>query len=144
MPCINTYSQVYIDEVHGKIAEDVAAFSAIISAISQQPELTRTLSDAVSAFEPHFFKNLVLALDNYFVHRARALEKKDGNPLSEVRLLCNSIMNNNNKMVGDKTIKYDPAKSVLKYQLGDEIKLDITAFNKLSTAFFSEIESKYT
>jgi hypothetical protein len=40
------------------------------------------------------------------------LEKKDGNPLNEVRILCNSMMNNNDLMCADKTVKFDPAKSV--------------------------------
>ena len=40
------------------------------------------------------------------------MEGKDGNPLNEVRILCNSMMNNNNKMCADKTIKFDSAKSV--------------------------------
>jgi hypothetical protein len=85
---------------------------------------------------------MVLALDRYFVHRARALEKKDGNPLN-VRILCNSMMNNNNRMCADKTIKFDPAKSVLKYRIGDEIKLKEADFVRLSSAFFAEIERKY-
>jgi len=86
---------------------------------------------------------MVLTLDNYFVHRARAIEKKDGNPLNEVSLLCNSIMTNNNRLCADKTIKYVPAKSVLKYRVGDEIKLKEADFMLLSSAFFAEIESKY-
>jgi hypothetical protein len=86
---------------------------------------------------------MVLALDSYFVHRARAMEKKDGNPLNEVRMLCNSMMNNNNMMCADKTIKFDPTKSVLKYRIGAEIKLNEADFMLLSSAFFAEVESKY-
>ncbi|USK33188.1 hypothetical protein LIT25_22055 [Bacillus sp. F19] len=86
---------------------------------------------------------MVLALNDYFGHRMRGLEKKDGNPLNEVRILCDSIMNNNNKMSADKTIKYDPAKSVLNYKIGDEIKLSEKDFKLLSEAFFAEIERKF-
>lgn len=49
----------------------------------------------------------------------------------------------NNKMSADKTIKYDPVKSVLKYRAGDEIKLSEADFVRLSSAFLAEIESKY-
>ena len=58
-------------------------------------------------------------------------------------MLCNSIMNNNNRTGGDTTIKSDPAKSVLKYRVGDEIKLNEADFMLLSSPFFAEIESKY-
>jgi hypothetical protein len=53
------------------------------------------------------------------------------------------MMNNNDEMCADKTIKYDSAKSVLKYKVGDEIKLNEAGFLLISKAFFTEIESKY-
>jgi hypothetical protein len=70
------------------------------------------LNAAIEAFEPHFLDKMVLALDSYFVHRARAMETKDGSALNEVGTLCNSMINNNSRMCVDKTIKYDRAKSV--------------------------------
>jgi hypothetical protein len=89
-----------------------------------------------------------------FVHRSRTLELKDGNPLNEVRMLANAMMYNNSIMSAGaghlfadglvvKTIKYDPAKSVLKYRIGDEIKLTEADFILLSAAFFAEIERKF-
>jgi len=84
-----------------------------------------------------------LVLENYFVHRSRSIEQKDGNALNEVRMLSNSMMNNNNIMTADNTIKYKPENSIVKYQPGDEIKLKQEDFLKLSKAFFAEIESKY-
>ena len=47
-----------------------------------------------AAFEARFLSHLVLALDDYFLHRGRTIEGKDGNPLNEVRLLCDSIKDN--------------------------------------------------
>ena len=86
---------------------------------------------------------MILVLDNYFCHRSRTMDLKDGNSLNEVRMLYNSIMHNNSRLGADKTIKYDPAKSVLKYKIGNEIKLDAAAFTKLYKAYFAKIESKY-
>jgi hypothetical protein len=63
--------------------------------------------------------------------------------LNEVRVMCNSIMHNNNIMSADNTIRFDPAKSILKYKVGDKIKLNGKDFERLSKAFFAEIESKY-
>jgi hypothetical protein len=64
---------------------------------------------------------MILALDNYLLHRSRMMELKDGNPLNEVRVLCNSITTNKGKLCSDKTIKLDPAKSILGFKVGDEI-----------------------
>jgi len=42
---------------------------------------------ASKSFELVYFNNLVVVLDSYFVHRTQGLEKKDGNPLNEVRVI---------------------------------------------------------
>lgn len=86
---------------------------------------------------------MVIVLDHLFVHRLRTVEGKDGNPLNEVRMLSDSMMNNNNKLSADKTIKYDPARSILKYRISDGIKLNDPNFLLISKAFFAEIESKF-
>jgi len=41
---------------------------------------------------------MVLVLDSSFSHRQRTMELKDGNPLNEVRVLCNSILENDGIM----------------------------------------------
>ena len=48
--------------------------------------------------------------------------------MKHARMLRNSILDNKNKMAADKTIKYDAAKSVLKYKIGDAIRLNEEAF----------------
>ena len=112
------------------------------------------LAPPVGAFEAAFFNNMVLLLDYFFVHRLRGIEGKDGNPLNEVRVLSNSMLQNENIMstsyskpmasaLGDKSIKLSPDKSVLKHQFGDEIKLTEADFLRISEAFFEEIERKF-
>ena len=63
--------------------------------------------------------------------------------MNEVRMQIASLMNNKGKMAVDKTIKFDAANSVLKYEIGDKIKLTEADFTRLSSAFFVEIENKY-
>jgi hypothetical protein len=88
-----------------------------------------------------------------FVHRLTGIEGKDGNPLNEVRVLCNSILLYRGKLQVDKlpgwpnsasvSIKLAPEKSVLRLKGGDDIKLSEADFVRLSKAFFVEIERKY-
>jgi len=144
MLCANSYAKEYIDACRARLAAQVSAYQALVAAArtgaaanEPQPRI------ALEAFEPHCFNSMLLALDSHFVHRARAVEKKDGNPLNEVRMLSGSIMNNGNVMSADKSIKYDPAKSVLKHRIGDRIALKEADFTRLSAAFFAEIEAKY-
>ncbi len=144
MPSISNYSQDYINACRSRVAVQVSSYLNLIAAARKQtPEEDIDLEHAIKDFEPHFFKNMVLSLENYFVHRAKAKELKDGNPLNEVRMLANSIMNNNEILAADKTIKYNPEKSILKYKAGEKIEIHEAGFVLLSSAFFAEIENKY-
>lgn len=136
MLAVNKYPQTYIDGCRSKVDVQISAYKDVVRAARRDP--------GIEAFEPMFFNNMVLLLDHYFVHRTRALEKKDGNPLNEVRVLCNSMLNNDGIMTADKSIRLDPAKSLLKYQVGDTIELNEGDFLLLSEAFFAAIENKYT
>ena len=99
------------------------------------------------------FNREVQLLDYMFVHRLRYIEGKDGNPLNEVRVLCNSILLNGGKlqvetlpewpMSRGRSLKLPPEKSVLKLKPGDEVKLTEADFVRLAEAFFAEIEKKY-
>ncbi len=46
-------------------------------------------------------------------------------------MICNSILQNHGVMSADKTIKYNPSKSILKLQIGEEIKLTESDFVRL-------------
>jgi hypothetical protein len=78
------------------------------------------------------------------VHRTRAIEGKDGNPLNDVRMICTSILRGAGVLCTDKTIKYKPETSVLGLEIGDEIALDEARFRLLMDGFFAELERKFT
>ena len=144
MFCVNNYTQRYIDQCRSKVDLQLSTYKNLVTIARKHVGANEALlKSAIEAFEPVFFNNLVLILDNYFCHRSRTMEGKDGNPLNEVRVLCNSMMNGNHKMCVDKTIKLDSTKSILKYKVGDEIKLNEAAFVLIYKAFFTELESRY-
>ncbi len=144
MLSVNQYSKSYVDTCRSRIDAQISAYGDLVSAARELDGTKgKRLGTAIATFEPLFFNNMVLALDNLFCHRSRMMEGKDGNPLNEVRILCNSMMNNDGVMAADKTIKLDPAKSVLGYEVGDEIELSEGDFTLLSKGFFAEIENRY-
>ena len=126
------YTQDYIDACRSKVESDIAAYRQLVAAGCE-----------TEAFEATFFNNMVLVLDHLFVHRLRTVEGKDGNPLNEVRVMCDSMLQNGSTMSADRSIKLLPAKSVLKVQFGETIKLTEADFLRIYTAFFAEIERKY-
>lgn len=81
------------------------------------------------------------------------MEGKDGNALNEVRILCNSILNNNSILTADNVgataafaglnaIKLPLEKLIVKLRAGDEVALSEADFVRLSNAFFAEIERR--
>jgi hypothetical protein len=145
MPSVNKYKKEYIDGCHSKMKAQLAAYRSLVSKVREKAGTSRsTLGEAIDTFEPLFFRNLVLVLDQFFAHRTPELEKKDGNALNEVRMLCNSLLHHDGVLTADKTIKYSASTSILKLQIGNEIQLTEEKFRNLFKAFFSEIEAKFT
>jgi hypothetical protein len=86
---------------------------------------------------------MVLVLDRYFVHRLPMVMGKDGNPLNEVELMSDALMNNDGVLRGNQVIKLIPDQPVLKLNIRDRIRLSAAQFQRLSKAFFIEIESEF-
>ena len=87
--------------------------------------------------------NLTLALDRYFVHRIRMVTGKDGNPLNEVELVVESLLDHGGVLRANNVIKLRPDESVTKIQFGERIALTADVFERLADAFFAELDRKF-
>ena len=135
------YSEDYIAACRARVDGDLRAYR-------------KQVGNAPSKeFEARFFNDLVLLLDYMFVHRLTGIEGKDGNPLNEVRVLCNSVLLNQGRLQVDRLpgwpnsastgMELPPEKSVLKLKVGEEVRLNESDFVRLSKAFFAELEKKF-
>jgi hypothetical protein len=86
---------------------------------------------------------MILVLDRYDVHGFRMVSGRDGNPLHEVETICDSLMSNNGILRGSNVIKYIPDQSIVKPKTGDQIRLSAEEFERLSSAFFAELERSF-
>ncbi len=136
MLAVNKYPRDYVEEIKSKFSRYAEVYRKLRD--------EREKSGSMDGFEQVYFNNLLLALDSHFAHRARAAERKDGNPLNEVRMICSSLTLHDGVLSVDKTIKYDPAKAVLKYPLGQKIELTEAEFLKISSAYLDDLITKYT
>jgi hypothetical protein len=140
----NSYERSYVESCRAEVDRQVrvyrtlAATGGVLRAAAKQH-----FEQAVDAFEPVFFNDLVLVLENYFVHRTRAVEGKNGNPLNEVRLLADSLMTNGGRLRADKQIELRPETSVVGLAVGDQIAVREDDFIRLAKAFFAELESRF-
>ena len=137
-----TYTQEELDHAKAAVSQQVAAYKKLVKAIDGATSDPKVAS-ALGEFEPLFFNNMTLVLDRYFVHRLRTVAGKDGNPLNEIELLSDSLMTGDGTLRGNNVIKLVPDQSVLKLHVGDPISLNAVQFQRLSKAFFAEIESKF-
>jgi hypothetical protein len=137
-----TYTQEELDQAQSAIDQQLAAYKKLVKAIDGATADPKVRS-ALDAFEPLFFNNLTLALDRPFVHRVRPVAGKDGNPLNEVELIADSLINNDGVLRGNNVIKLVPEQSVLTIGIGDRIRLSAAQFERLSAAFFSELRSRF-
>src|ERR1035438_3689534 len=76
---MKSYSKEYVAACRARVASGLAVYRKHIG------------KNGSSEMEHRFFNDQVLVLDHMFVHRLTGIEGKDGTPLNEVRVLCNSL-----------------------------------------------------
>jgi hypothetical protein len=133
-----TYTQEEFDQAKKAIDQQLRAYNGLAKAVNG----AASVGGALDAFEPLFFNNLTLALDRFFVHRLRMVAGKDGNPLNEVALLADSLITEQG-LLRTGNVKYVPEQSVLGLEPGEEIRLTRDQFERLSKAFFGELQARF-
>ncbi len=135
-----TYNQEELDHARSAIDRQLAAYKQLVAAIDTSDA---DVAAGLGEFEPLFLNHLTLALDRYFVHRLRVVTGKHGNPLNEVELLVESLINNDGVLRGNKVITLIAGESVLKLGIGDSIRLSLEEFERLSAAFLADLDAKF-
>jgi hypothetical protein len=95
------------------------------------------------ALERESATTALLALDRAFVHRVRVASGKDANPVNEVELLVESLLDHGGVLTTNKVIKYSPEQTVLGVAPGAEIVLSVDDLERLGAAFFPEMEKRF-
>jgi hypothetical protein len=136
------YTPEELEQARNAVTQQLAAYKRLVKALNGAAEDPKVAA-ALDAFEPLLCENMTLVLDRYFVHRLRGVTGKDGNPLNEVELLADSLMNNGGELRGNNVIKYKPEESILKLEVGQSIRLSASDFERLAQAFFADLEAKF-
>jgi len=136
------YTQEELDRAKSAVNRLQTAYRKLVEALDGAGKDQRVAA-ALAVFEPLLFNDMTLVLDRYFVHRLRSATGKDSNPLNEVELLSDSLIDNAGQLRGNSVIKYKPDESVLKLELGEPIRLSAAEFERLSNAFFAELQAKF-
>ena len=132
------YTREEYDHARDAIGAQIAAYKHLVG---DDPEAAGQPDR--QEFDGLFFNNMTLVLDRYFVYRLRLAAGADGNPLNEVEMICDSLMNNGGILRPLSPIKYLADLSVVRLKIGDRISLSALEFERLSTAFFAELERRF-
>ena len=136
------FTQQEYDHAKASIDEQLATYKTLKKAISSKGADKKT-GASLESFEATFFNNMVLVLDRPFVHRLRGVTGKDGNALNEVELLCDALILHKGIFEEKSPIEYIPEKSVLKLETKDSVRITVSEFERLASAFFVDLKGKY-
>jgi hypothetical protein len=136
------YTQDEFDQAKAALSAQVAAYRKLVKATTGDKPKKKVVQ-TVETFETLFFNNMVLVLDRYFVHRVRQVTGKDANALNEVELLSESLVNNHGVLRVGNALKFIPEETVLGLHPGDAIALSREDFERLSAAFFAELQRRF-
>lgn len=93
--------------------------------------------------DPALATALLLALDRRFVHRIRAASGKNTNPVTELELLAESLLDHDGVLTPNKVIRYEPERAVLGLAPGARIAPDADDVERLAEAFLAELAVRF-
>jgi hypothetical protein len=96
-----------------------------------------------TTLESLVFGQAVVVLHTWFGHRRRELEGGDGNPMNEVRVIADSIVDNDAVLRVEGPITWVPERTVLRLDVGDDVQITANGFERLTAAYLAAIESTY-
>ena len=96
-----------------------------------------------TTLEAMVFGQAVVVLHTWFAHRDRDLERADGNPIHEVRVVADSVVGNDGILRVEGPSGWDPSHTVLRLAVGDDIELTANRFERLAAAYLAAIETTY-
>ncbi len=144
MSAVTRYSHAHVQVCRAELASQLTAYRDLVAAASKASGMSLTRIDAaLSAFEPVYFNNLLIALHARFSHFEHDAGQTSGNPLDEVRLLVTSLVVHGGVMTVDGGTRYESGHAVLGIDKGDRIALNAEDFEALSTAFLAKIDATY-
>jgi hypothetical protein len=126
MPSTDNDSADRVQAARDDIAAQIRAYRYLVGVASKASGMSLTRIDAaLSAFEPAFFNNLLIALDARFASRADS-----GGACAEVRLLAQSLLAHGGVLSANAPL--------LRLDAGERIALNADDFESLCAAFLDQ------
>lgn len=136
------YTTAEIHEGRETLERALLSFRKMARSLSGPKDVT--LSRALAEVEREFCAALVVMMDRQFIERARMIAGRDTNPLSEVEMITDALVQHQGVLRASTSIKYEPAHSILQMKVGDRVRLDTEDVRRLANAFFHDLEAKFS